>query len=118
MESLLNFYYSLFGIEVAIFSVISAVILVFIQLVYSKYSFKHIGHLLKNIWISLFFFFSVLGIFLTSAGAYSLTLDIYGVLLANQLIFQNIFLVVQHPIYITICFALLFISTGFLLVTS
>ena len=68
MNNLLPFYTTCLGIEVAIFSIITAVIFIFIQLIYLNYSYKHIKFIfLSPLSISFFitsftvFIFTILG---------------------------------------------------------
>ena len=68
-----NFFNTLFGIEVTIFGIISAVILVFIQLIYSNYSYKHISHILRNKYLVLFIIFSTVDLLLTSVASFILS---------------------------------------------
>jgi hypothetical protein len=103
MDNLLNFLNTLLGIEVSIFGVISAVILVFIQLVYTNYTYKHIGHLLRNIWLILFFVCSALDLILTASGTFFLNI-------ASSNPATGIF---TNPWYLLICLLLIFISISF-----
>lgn len=111
--NLLNYYNTLFGIEIAIFGIISAVILVFIQLIYSNYSYKHISHILTNHWLLLYFLFSTIDLFITSAGSYFLSLDYHnivpGIYFATDIILMNQF-------YSLFCLLLIFISIFFFII--
>lgn len=111
--NLLNYYNTLFGIEIAIFGIISAVILVFIQLVYSNYSYRHISHILANRWLKLYFVFSTIDLLITSAGSYFLSLghhDIFpGIYLGTDLIITNQF-------YALVCLLLIFLSISFFII--
>ena len=107
---LIDFYNTLFGIEVAIFGIISAVIFVFVQLVFSTYSYKHIGHIVKDKWLVLFTVFSISDLIMTSVASYFLSLGkhdlIPGLYLYTQVIITN-------PYYPLICLLSIFISLGF-----
>lgn len=111
--NLLNYYNTLFGIEIAIFGIISAVILVFIQLIYSNYSYRHIGHILTNRWLLLYFFFSTVDLIITSAGSYFLSIGphniIPGIYFATGIIISNQF-------YSLSCLLLIFISILFFII--
>jgi hypothetical protein len=110
MDNLLNYFNTLLSIEVAIFGIISAVILVFIQLVYSNYTYKHIGHILKNKYLTFFFIFSTIDLLLTSGGSYFLSL-------AGHNHFPNLFLsatnLITNEFYALVCLLLIFISISF-----
>jgi len=111
--NLLYYYNVLFGIEIAIFGIISAVILVFIQLIYSNYSYRHISHILTNRWLLLYFFFSTVDLLITSAGSYFLSLGshniIPGIYFATDVIISNQF-------YSLACLLLIFISILFFII--
>lgn len=106
VSNLINYYNTLFGIEVAIFGITSAVIFVFIQLLFSAYSYKHILHLIKDKWLLLYFFSSLLVLLMTSLASYFLSVlhrDIVpGINFHTS--------VVESPIYAFICLLLIFFS--------
>ena len=110
LDNLLNYLNTLLGIEVAIFGIISAVIFVFIQLVYSNYSYKHISHIIKNAWLILFFVSSVLDLILTSFGGYFLSVD-------SQNIYPKLYSFavtsITNPLYGLTCLILMLVSILF-----
>ena len=75
MDNLASFYNSLLGIEIAIFGIICAVIIVFIQLLFSTYSYKHIGYILRNKYLLSFFSISAIDLTITSMCSYFLSLS-------------------------------------------
>lgn len=113
MDNLLSFLNTLLGIEVAVFGIISAVILVFIQLVYSNFSYKHIGYILKNGWLILFFVFSIIDLILTFVGSYYLSFN--GNVFTPESS-QIIGSIVTSQVYVLICWGLIFISISFFVI--
>jgi len=107
VSNLLYYYNELFGIEIAIFGIISAVILVFIQLIYSSYSYRHIGHILTNRWLLLYFFFSTIDLVITSAGSYFLSLGSHNIIPS---IYFATDIIISNQFYSLACLLLIFIS--------
>jgi len=105
--ALLTYYNSLFGIEIAIFSVISAVILVFIQLVYSNYSYKYVYLILKNRWLLCYWIVSIIDLLATSAGSYFLLFNSQK-LVPGQ--YPSMILIISNPYYALFCMLLIFSS--------
>lgn len=97
MSNLFSFYISLLSIELAVFGLISAAILVFIQLIYNNFSYKNIKFILTNKILILYTILSSLDIIFTSAAAYILVFKESNVYIANEY-------------YGLACLALLFIS--------
>lgn len=108
--NLLNYYNTLFGIEIAIFGIISAVILVFIQLVYSNYSYRHISHILTNRWLIMYFVFSTVDLLITAAGSYFLSLGRHDIIPS---IYFASDIIVSNQFYSLACLLLIFISIAF-----
>ncbi len=113
MDNLLNYLNTLFGIEVAIFGIISAVILVFIQLVYSRYSYKHISHIIKNIWLILFFVFSIFDLIFTSLGSYFLSVNSQNI---SPNLYSFAISYIANPLYSLACLILIFVSITFFVI--
>lgn len=109
VSNLLNFYNTLFGIEIAIFGIISAVIFVFVQLLFSGYSYKHILHILSDRWLILYFIVSLIDLLMIAVASYYLSLPQTD--LFPQVNFQTQLLI--HPLYAFLCLALIFISVIF-----
>lgn len=110
---IVGFYNNLFAIEIAVFGIISAVVLVFVQLVYSSFSYRHIGSLLKNRYLILYFIFSSLDLLLTAAGSYFLSFkhhDLFpGIYLYTDLIINSSY-------YALVCLLLIFLSISFFVI--
>lgn len=104
LENLQNFYSTLFEIEITIFGIISAVIFVFIQLVYTYYSYNHIGQILKNKWLIIFYICIILSLILSAVGALVQTFSIQKYLLE----------ITNEYIYGLLCLSLIFISLSVL----
>lgn len=110
MENLINYYNSLLGIEIAVFGIISAVILVFIQLVYSTYSYNHISHILRNRYLYLYFGFSVFALMFTSAGSYFLSIGEHDIIPTYNF---GTNLIISNQYYVLGCLLLIFFSVFF-----
>jgi len=110
MNNLVNFFNLLFGIEVAVFGIISAVILVFIQLLYSNFSYKHISQILKNISLVFFFTLSAIDLLLTAFGSFFLSLEKHD--FVPEINFQT-GKILSNPYYALICLILIFFSIAF-----
>lgn len=109
-SNLFNFYSTLFSIEIAVFGIISAVILVFIQLVYSNFSYRHLGQLMRDKYLILFFAFSTIDLLLTSVGSFFLSFGHHN-------FFPNAYLstdvTVSNLLYVFVCLLLIFVSISF-----
>lgn len=109
----LNFYNLLFSTEIAVFGIISAVILVFVQLIYSNYSYRQIWHVIKNKYLVLFFGFSIIDLLMTAAGIFLL---VVGGSSAFRVFHFSPESVITHPIYAFVCLALIFVSISFFVI--
>lgn len=110
VSNLTGFYNSLFGIEIALFGIISAVILVFIQLIYSNYSYKHINHILTNKWFVFYVGLSTVDLLITAAGSYFLSLTNHDLI---PKFYLRTDIIVSSPWYALVCLLLIFISIVF-----
>lgn len=106
-DGIVNFYNSLLGIEIAIFGIICAVIFVFIQISFSTYSFKHIGHILSDKLLRLYILVSIVNIFMTSAGSFFLSFRHHDLIPFVYLYTDTI---LSHPYYVLSCLVLVFAS--------
>lgn len=113
ISNLVNYYNTLLNTEIAVFGIISAVILVFIQLVYTNYSYKNISEVIKNKYIISFFVSSILDLLLTSAGSYFLSVNPHNLI---PFIDFNSNSIVSNQIYALFCLVLIFISIYFFVV--
>lgn len=113
MDRLINYYNTLFGIEIAVFGIISAVILVFIQLVFSNYSYKHIGQILNNWLLKLFFVLCTIDLLLTTTGGYFLSIGKHDLIPFIDFNIQNI---ITNQFYVISCVVLIFISISFFII--
>lgn len=111
--NLLDYYNLLFTTEIAVFGIISAVILVFVQLVFSNYSYRQIWHVIKDRWLLLFFFFSSVDLLMTSGAVYFLVWGRSSLLAGAYSYLQP---VVRHPLYALACLLLIFVSICFFVV--
>jgi hypothetical protein len=53
-DSMIGFCKNLFAVEIAVFGIIAAAIFVFIQVVYSHFSYREVGGILKNVFLVLY----------------------------------------------------------------
>lgn len=117
MSDLSSYYSLLFSTEITVFGIISAVILVFVQLIYSNYSYRQIWNVFKDPGIKLFFGLCALDLLMTAAAVYIL-------LVYPTIIYLGPFSsigVVTHPLYAFSCLLLIGVSIlffGVLIVTN
>lgn len=69
MDSVASFYNNLFAIEIAVFGIIAAAIFVFLQIVYSQFSYREVYGIFKNVFLILFLVISMITLLLTAAGS-------------------------------------------------
>ena len=111
--NLISYYSLLFSTEIAVFGIIGAVILVFVQLVYSNYSYRHISHIVKNTYLILFMFFSVIDLVLTATAIYMLVVGVFGPFTVIEHWLESL---VVNPIYALACLLLIFVSISFFVI--
>jgi len=113
MERLLSFYNTLFGIEIAVFGIITAVLFVFVQLVYSNFSHKQIKPIFKNCFLKGYFILSVFNLVLTGLGSLFMSLEEYDFVRGLDLRTRFI---ISNQYFVLLCLFLIFISLGVFLV--
>jgi hypothetical protein len=69
MESIAGFYNNLFAVEIAVFGIIAAAIFVFLQIVYSQFSYREVYGIFKNVSLILFLVVSSITLLLTAGGS-------------------------------------------------
>lgn len=69
MDSIAGFYNNLFTIEIAVFGIIAAAIFVFLQIVYSQFSYREVYGIFKNVFLILFLITSFITLLLTAGGS-------------------------------------------------
>lgn len=74
---IVNFYNNLFTIEIAVFGIIAATIFVFLQIIYSQFSYREVSVIFKNTYLILYFLLSTLALILTSIGSLLLSFPYY-----------------------------------------
>lgn len=67
MEQIASFFSTLFTLEVTVFGIFTAAILVFVQLVYANYSYKLVSLIFRGLYFWLYILFSIVGVLLTGA---------------------------------------------------
>ncbi|HUV81269.1 MAG TPA: hypothetical protein VMW21_01985 [Patescibacteria group bacterium] len=80
---IVNFYNNLFTIEIAVFGIIAAAIFVFLQIIYSQFSYREISVIFKNTYLILYFLLSTLTLILTAAGSLLLSFPSYKFITTN-----------------------------------
>jgi len=93
MDSIASFYNNLFAIEIAVFGIIAAAIFVFLQIVYSQFSYREVYGIFKNVFLISFLVISTITLLLTAAGSLLLSFPelnpTFGANLAVKDIFRN-----------------------------
>lgn len=107
MNGISNFYNTLLGIEVSIFGIITAVVFVFIQLMYSSFSHKHIQFIFKNKLLWAYFTVSFIDLLLTGAGSFLLSIEGHDLIPCYD--FKSN-LILTNPYFIFFCIFLTFAS--------
>ena len=69
MDSTIEFYNNLFMIEIAVFGIIAAAIFVFVQVVYSQFSYREVINIFKNGLIIGYLFLSTITLIFTAIGS-------------------------------------------------
>ncbi|MDD5312743.1 MAG: hypothetical protein PHO26_06895 [Dehalococcoidia bacterium] len=92
MDSIINFYNNLFVIELTVFGIIAASFLVFLQIVYSQFSFREVSIIVPKPWLVSYLCFSVLSLLLTATGSLILSFPYFNALLIEQPIIKTILL--------------------------
>jgi len=77
--NLVNFYNNLFAIEVAVYGIITAVVLVFIQLIYSKYILPSMKSFFKDHLLIISFIISILTLIFTATGSFLLSIGKHNI---------------------------------------
>lgn len=85
MDSIVSFYNNLFAIEIAVFGIIAAAIFVFLQIVYSQFSYREVYRIFKNVFLILYLIISISALLVTAAG--SLLLSFPGL---NPILWANL----------------------------
>src|SRR4030042_4765484 len=92
MDSIVSFYNNLFTIEIAAFGIIAAAIFVFLQIVYSQFSYREVYGIFKNVSLILYLIISIATLLLTAAGSLILSFpELNPVSVANDSAVNNIF---------------------------
>jgi len=69
MDGIISFYNNLFTIEITVFGIIAAAIFVFLQIIYSQFSYREITVIFKNVYLIFYLFLSTLTLILTGIGS-------------------------------------------------
>lgn len=69
MDSIASFYNNLFAIEITVFGIIAAAILVFLQIVYSQFSHREVNVIFRNTYFLLYLIISTLTLLITAIGS-------------------------------------------------
>ena len=90
MDSITSFYNNLFAIEIAVFGIIAAAIFVFLQIVYSQFSYREVYGIFKNVFLLLFLTTSIATLLLTAAGSLLLSFPEFNPILGTNLVIKDI----------------------------
>ena len=90
MDPITSFYNNLFAVEIAVFGIIVAVIFVFLQIVYSQFSYREVYGIFKNIFLIPFLIIGVLTLLLTATGTLLLSFPELNPILGNDLAVKDI----------------------------
>lgn len=101
------FFLTLFGIEVTIFGVISAVVLVFVQLVYSNFSYRDIRIVFADFFLILYIVFAAFALGLTIVASLSLSLGSHDLVPHVNFGIKEL---IANDYYATACLALVILS--------
>jgi len=91
MDSITSFYNNLFAIEIAVFGIIAAAIFVFLQIVYSQFSYREVYGIFKNVFLLLFLIIGIATLLLTAAGSLLLSFPEFNPVLGTNLGIKDIF---------------------------
>jgi hypothetical protein len=92
MDLISSFYNSLFTIEIAVFGIIAAAIFVFLQIVYSQFSYREINGIFKNVFLISFLIIGAVTLLLTAGGALLLSFPSLNLTVAGNFSLKDIFL--------------------------
>lgn len=106
MDNISIFYTTTLGIEIAIFSIITAVIFVFMQLVYLNYSYKHLGFIFVTPLFIIFSISSVITFLFTAFGFLSIFLNKESKI---QIFFSNIYIFIGILVMIIASISIFFL---------
>jgi hypothetical protein len=90
MDSIVSFYNNLFAIEIAVFGIIAAAIFVFLQIVYSQFSYREVYGIFKNVFLVLYLIISTITLLLTAAGSLLLSFPELNPILGANLAVHDI----------------------------
>ncbi|RJO61695.1 MAG: hypothetical protein C4542_05905 [Dehalococcoidia bacterium] len=73
VDSIVSFYNNLFAVQVAVFGIIAAAIFVFLQIVYSQFSYREVYGIFKNVFLIMYLLISIITLIITASGSFLLT---------------------------------------------
>lgn len=117
--SLVNFYNNLFAIEIAVYGIITAVVFVFVQLIYSKYAPPNIKSLFKDISLIGYFIISIFVSVFTATASFLLSLGEHDIFPFLHLYSVQIFtwqytgILCLVATFLSICCFIIFIYKNF-----
>ena len=91
MDSVVGFYNTLFSIEIAVFGIIAAAIFVFLQIVYSQFSYREAYTIFKNPVLLLYLVISTGTLLLTAAGSLILSFPGLNPILGENFVVRDFF---------------------------
>lgn len=117
--NLVNFYNNLFAIEIAVYGIITAVVFVFVQLIYSKYAPPNIKSFFKDIYLIGYLILSALVSVFTATASLLLSLGEHDIFPFLHLYSVQIFtwqytgILCLVAMFLSICFFIIFIYRNF-----
>ena len=91
MDSVVSFYNTLFSIEIAVFGIIAAAIFVFLQIVYSQFSYREVFAILRNRLLVFYLIISTITLLFTAAGSLVLSFQGLSPISGTNLVAPDVF---------------------------
>ena len=88
---IVSFYNNLFTIEITVFGIIAATIFVFLQIIYSQFSYREISVIFKNTYLILYFLLSTFTLISTSIGSLLLSFPSYNFISNSNFTMRELF---------------------------
>ncbi|MGA2158237.1 MAG: hypothetical protein ABSG90_03355 [Dehalococcoidia bacterium] len=92
MDLITGFYNNLFTIEIAVFGIIAAAIFVFLQIVFSQFSYREVYAIFNNVFLILFLIVSAITLLLTAGGSLLLSFHELNPTRVGNVVLRDIFL--------------------------
>lgn len=90
MDAAVSFYNNLFTVEITVFGIIAAALFVFLQIVYTQFSYRETHLVFRNILLILYFVISTFTLLLTVASSFLLTFPAINLFLGSGIPIRDI----------------------------